>query len=466
MLSDDDQKLDAYGLFAFITGLEVLKKFQKNVYIKSVLRKALGLIPKFVDLHICGGGILILFDTPNNAVYAALKLRDFFRDVSWDQLGLPTLSVYIYLSLYEKFVIKDSDTPKEISIVADENLASKISELLPPNTICASSNFALVCQADDVSFKVIDEVHLLDMLHLAEANIVAWENELVDMEHILSAIAQSKHISQGLDLYPKTSKFGSRMLVSESAKIRISEYCVQSGFWKSEDVVFIESGTLPVFMTLALYRYHDPLSRPRLIVTNNITCSTITMMTEQFLSESRALYPDDKPVNSILVGGQILDDYAATIPEDLLDGGENLYLQSKDLIGYFQSKKINHIIMMVSKLNRQEGPCAVSNSMRRFKKLLLRYVTETVYARLSILAEADKLTVRRGWAADQADLPGIEFQNYWDKLLAEKKVEIISAISAEMTSAQIEMAIHEIEQLESAGAKCVLLGVNGRPMLR
>jgi hypothetical protein len=460
MLSDDsDKKQDVNGLFAYIKGLETLKNFQKSVYIKSVLKKALGLLPRYEDLHICGGNISILYASPNDAACAALKLRDFFRDVSWDQIGLPTLSIYIYLSLYEKFEVKS-----DVFIVADENPASNISELLPPNIVCASSNFALVCQVEGVSFKIIDEAHLLNMLHLAEANIVSWENEIVDMEYILSAITQSKHFSQGMNLYPTTSKFGARMLVSESTKIRISEYCMQSDFWRSEDVVFIESGTLPVFMTLALYRYHDPLNRPKLIVTNNITCSTITMMTEQSLSESRALYPDDKPVNSILIGGQILDDYAATMPEDLLDGGEGLYWRSMDLIKYFQSKKVNHIIMMVSKLNREEGPCAVSNSMRRFKKLLLRYVSETAYARLSILAEADKLTVRRGWAADKADLPKVEFQNYWDKLLEEKKVEIIAAISAEMTNAQIDMAVHEMKKLETAGAKCVLLGTNGKPI--
>ncbi|MCK7485431.1 MAG: hypothetical protein MZU97_07620 [Bacillus subtilis] len=56
-----------------------------------------------------------------------------------------------------------------------------------------------------------------------------------------------------------------------------------------------------------------------------------------------------------LIGGQILDDYAAIMPEDLIDGEEGLILAIDGSNKVFPKQKVNHIIMMVSKLNRRNG---------------------------------------------------------------------------------------------------------------
>ncbi|MCK7485432.1 MAG: hypothetical protein MZU97_07625 [Bacillus subtilis] len=49
------------------------------------------------------------------------------------------LSICIYLSLYEKFAIKSTETSRDIFIVADENLTLNMSELLPPNIASAAA---------------------------------------------------------------------------------------------------------------------------------------------------------------------------------------------------------------------------------------------------------------------------------------------------------------------------------------
>jgi hypothetical protein len=119
--------------------------------------------------------------------------------------------------------------------------------------------------------------------------------------------------------------------------------------------------------------------------------------------------------------------------------------------------------MMVTKLTKKDGPCANSSSMQRFKKLLLKYVFENPKVRFSILAEAEKIACERsGWSADDIDLPGLEYNKYWENVLSNGRVNFIAAISPEMTPERVEIAKREIIQLKKAGASCVLLDINGK----
>ena len=66
---------------------------------------------------------------------------------------------------------------------------------------------------------------------------------------------------------------------------------------------------------------------------------------------------------------------------------------------------------MITRLTTEEGPCAASPAMRRFKKILLRYISKDKQTRISILAEADKLCGRRGFQADTIDIPDFRKSN-------------------------------------------------------
>ena len=109
----------------------------------------------------------------------------------------------------------------------------------------------------------------------------------------------------------------------------------------------------------------------------------------------------------------------------------------QELICTLKSYEIDHVIMMSSKFSL-DGPCSTGIHVRRMNKLLLNYVART-NARLSILFEAEKLlSQRRGWPVVSATLPD-EYQNFsWTDLVESGRVSIVTAISPDMTRADIQ----------------------------
>jgi hypothetical protein len=99
--------------------------------------------------------------------------------------------------------------------------------------------------------------------------------------------------------------------------------------------------------------------------------------------------------------------------------------------------------------------------MRRMKKLMLKYVAQNEGVRLSILCEADKIVERRGWPADTIDHSNTVVGQYWEQVLKNRKTSVITAISPEMTRAQIALVKRELNELSLSGASCVCLGETG-----
>lgn len=463
----DESRRDYSILFADIKGFSHFEPFQQKLYIKKVLNQIAEALyggdhcPE--QANTWGDGIIAFFSSHTKAVRCALTLRDTFRNTPWEEDGLPPLKIRIALHIGEVFVGYNPVRHENELIGTEINRAARLEPVVAPNHVYATKDFVQLCKLKDVQFKSLGKIVLAKSWETEEIYIVLRGHESFDPNNSIKSpiLDAPKNILP----YSLTSKFGSRLSsVSCDAKSAIADYCTkpESNFWKSEDVVFIESGTLPVFMVLALYRRCDSMMRPKLLITNNLACSTIIMMAEQSENESHILYPEDEPSNSILIGGRILADYAATIPEDLFEKDEGGFWQSDKIVEYFNHKGVSHIIMMCSKLTKTDGPCAVSLSMRRFKKLLLRYVVENPEVRISILAEAEKLVGRRGQPADAVDLPGSEDAHYWENLLRSGRVTIISAISSEMSSAEVGLAKREMRALHKAGASCILLEMNGK----
>jgi hypothetical protein len=216
-------------------------------------------------------------------------------------------------------------------------------------------------------------------------------------------------------------------------------------------------------MVMDLYRKYDPELRPELIITNNLGCLAIAMMAQESGGEAYAVYPDDKPMNWILTGGRVLDDYAATIPEDLINPVEDSFWHSSNLGTYLKSKGVSHVVMMVSRLSVKEGPCAVSSGMRRFKSLLLKFVAESTTVHLSIFLEADKFVNRRGRSSEEVNLQSEDNLGYWEQILSDRRVTITAALSPDLSSPQIGLAKREMRDLQEAGAHITLLDLDGKP---
>ncbi|MCU0288977.1 MAG: adenylate/guanylate cyclase domain-containing protein [Acidobacteria bacterium] len=453
-------------LFADIKGFSTFTRFQQRQYIEQVLSRIGESIwkkeHKPEQTNTWGDGIVAFFQSVTNAVQCALTLRDTFRNTLWENDGLPNLTIRISLHIGEVYVGLNPVTNKDELIGTEINRAARLEPIVIPNHVYSTKIFAEYCKSNNVEkvkFKSLGKIPLAKDWGEEEIYVIFREHESINTDEI-KRLMESDY---GISIYPASSKFGSRIKLSKNAKLTIAEYCTKSDsdFWNSEDIVFIESGTLPVYMIQVLYR--DRVRWPKLLITNNIACSTVRMMGQLSKGLSHQLVPEDIPTECILMGGRVLDDYAATIPEDLIDIKDGGLWQSNKITDYFTKKGVNHIIMMVTKLTKKDGPCANSSSMQRFKKLLLKYVFENPKVRFSILAEAEKIACERsGWSADDIDLPGLEYNKYWENVLSNGRVNFIAAISPEMTPERVEIAKREIIQLKKAGASCVLLDINGK----
>ncbi len=460
-----ESRRDYSILFADIERFSRLKAYQQKQYVAEVLTRISDVLYRDDNrpeqANTWGDGLVAFFSSHTNAVRCALTLRDTFRNTPWEDMGLPPLRIRIALHIGEVFVGYNPVKNDKELIGTEINRAARLEPVVSPNHVYATTDFVRLCKTDNVQFQYLGKITLPKGWGVEEIYVVGWAHEILDTASIKASMDTGLMYSQGLLLYPPSSKFGSRLSVSSTAKLNIAKYCAKSDFWKSEDVVFIESGTLPVYIMVSLYLDADPVTRPKLVVTNNLACSTIAMMAKPAEGSSYTTYPEDRPADCILVGGRVLDDYAATMPEDLMEEQDMGYWQSDRLLDYFHHKAVNHVIMMVTRMGRVDGPCAVSLPMRRFKKLLLRYVNENPNVHLSILAESEKLAGRRGWQADAVDLPESGTARYWEDLLQSGRVTVIAANSPEMPPDQLGLVEREIRAMRDAGASCVLLNEEG-----
>jgi hypothetical protein len=305
-----------------------------------------------------GDSVVAFFEAQTYAVRCALTLRDIFRRKTHSKAkDLRHLKVRIALHTGEVFVGYDPVRQRTGAIGTEINRAARLEPVVPSNHVYATRNFVNLCGNNvvDVHFKSLGKVMLAKGWGMEEIYVVGWsEDEFLDVDRIKAIMNKSLDYQQGVLLYPPSTQWGARLLVSRDAKSNIAEYCIESDFWKPNEVVFIESGTLPFFMICALYRHGDSAKMPQFLITNNLACSMATMMTELASDEIDNMYPQDKLTDCVLTGGHVLPDYAATIPNDLIpdelaDVDKSGFWQSNRITEYFNNTGVSHVIMMVSR---------------------------------------------------------------------------------------------------------------------
>lgn len=470
----DDAKLeDGCILFADIKGFSRLNKPQFRRYLQNVLQP----IGKILTRHHCeqpantwGDGVMAFFRSPTEALDCALEIRDRFRITKWEENEeLPKLEIRIALHAGEVYTGINPIRNQRDYIGTEVNRAARLEPVTKPNHVYVTNDFRSRCTTrDDVDFNSLGEVDLPKNFGTEEIYVVTRKNWDAPPQKVV----QDKDIEADTEAfvkYVKSSHLGRRLAVRETAKTIIANYCVRKPLWKEDDVVFLESGTLPIFMAFDCYRQRGAGPRPAYLITNNLACSIIAVMERSPGNEAQPYFPEDRPINVSVLGGRVLDDYAGTIPEDLLtdDAGESggpPIWGSEDVFAYLKSKKVNDVIMMVTKLTSGEGPYAASPHMRRYKKLLLRYVSGN-NARLTICGEADKLVEGYGLPADQEQLAPADAHRYWPDVLRERKVTVISALSPNLPRAKETQVKEEIMKLRAAGASAVLLDLEGNEIL-
>jgi class 3 adenylate cyclase len=452
-------------LFADIEGFSRLKPFQQRLFLTDTLSRVAAALHKEdhapEQANTWGDGIVAFFTAPTAAIRCALTLRDAFRVVDWDEIGLPELRIRISLHAGEVYSGYNPVTRRKELIGTEVNRAARIEPIVEPNHVYVTGDFVNRCKNERARFYPLGSMTLAKGWGPEELFVAAWQHESISAEELRKKSDVPNSDDRALVYYPPSCVFGRRMSVSCDAKKRLAEYCARNGFWQADDVVFMESGTIPVYMLIDLYRKCDPLSRPKLLVTNNVACSFAAIAAHESLDESHAMFPTEDPMSCLLIGGRILDDYAATIPEDLI--GEQLGedFNSDGLVNYLSQRSVTHVIMMTSRFSSHDGPCAATAPMRRFKKLLMKYVSLHSKTRLTIVLEADKIAGRRGWAADSVPLPNEEGKGYWEGLLGSGRVTLIAAVSREMTGADLGLANRELITLQKAGVRTILLGIDG-----
>jgi class 3 adenylate cyclase len=471
------ESLEDYSiLFADIKGFSQLLPYQQRLFLREVLKRIAAIVqredasPEYINTW--GDGLVAFFGAQTRALQCALHLRDVFRSTPWGDFGLPKLKIRIALHAGEVFQGYNPVTNRGEMIGREVNRAARIEPVTKPNHVYASRDFVVRCsQLTRYQFKDLGTVNLPKDWGPEELFVVGWaEHDTLDfgVRETPAVDLSPEALSQALS-FPPLGKFGRRLAVSWSSKAALAKYCVTAGFWQPEDGVFLESGTIPVYLLAEMYRSLDARQRPRLLVTNNLGCAILGIRAiESHLRDvlkqdaSYWVFPDDLPSEIILTNGRILEDYAATLPTEFFESAEQV-VDASGAFSYLQGKLVSHIVMMVSRITHVDGPCAASTPMRRFKKRLLEVVMQDESKRMTILFEAEKLSGRRGWPAYTVDgEPGDA--HLWNGLLSTGRVTLICACSEDLDEASAGLARREMTAMQQAGATCVLLDCEGRPV--
>jgi class 3 adenylate cyclase len=452
-------------LFADVVGFSELSEFQLGLYIDEVISmvaKQLALKDFAVEqANTWGDGVVAFFLSPTAAVRCALSVRDEFRNRNWKALGLPGLQIRISIHTGEVFASENPITKKREFIGTEVNRTARIEPIVSPNQVYATKAIVELAKQDSTGLKFdsIGEVALAKHWPGEELFVCSRKDDLVDVRAL---IPPNRRLQRFLGV-TEDSQFGRQLCVSSHAKAALGIYCAVSGFWKQDEVLFLESGTIPVYLFHALCTSPEATPRPERIVTNNVACCSILLRAKNE-GPKKEIYPLDDQIALIMLSGQVWDDYSAILPEFTVLGppSEESCLS---FLAFLKAQKVNRVAMMVTKLKADLGPCAVSTPMGRFKKLLLRYVCEEPSTQLVIVAEAAKfLNSRPGKPIESIPVGDSVNVGLWDALARSGRVSIVSALSSELSPEETADAHREASEFFRRGIDVTLIDAEGRPI--
>ncbi|HEX7679468.1 MAG TPA: adenylate/guanylate cyclase domain-containing protein [Thermoanaerobaculia bacterium] len=444
-------------LFGDVQGFSKLTEYQQGRFLQVVLPAiATGLKSQQQDpsfANTWGDGLVAFYSAPSVAIRAALQLRDSFRAHDWQADGLPLLRLRLALHAGEVAVGFDPVRKADGYIGTHINLAARIEPVVLPNHVYATAAFVDRCNASrpsGVKFESIGVVDLAKNFGKEHLYVALREDESMpgDVHNLDSANVQVTQLATLL----AASGFGARLQVSSTAKHVISEYCGHAGFWRPDDVVFLESGTLPVYLILNLVRVWKPSMGPKKLLTNNLVAALAGMLGRpERVEASEVLYPLALPGNVVLWEGTVFADYAATIPGPIVRAPQAVS-SSQSLHQHWKREGVNHLVMMATKLSAVDGPCAAGPYMKAFKRAMMAYAGRNPDVRVSLLIEAEKLVGRSGEPVGKES---------WTALKASGRVAVVAALSPQMSAADTGLVHREVRMMRGDGVSVVLLDASG-----
>lgn len=305
-----------------------------------------------------------------------------------------------------------------------------------------------------------------------KVDFVQMINRLVQAKYDVTLSLSDDNDRDDFFGFSNSQTFGRRLDTSRDAKTDIASYCATTDFWRSDDVTFVESGTLSAMMLSHMYQKTDPRNWPRELVTNMLVLPSINLRAREQDKRVGAEFEGDRKIDYRMIGGKVVDDMAAVMPDELYDDTKGNPLPPGPFTDWLSKTPITHIVMMATRFTREEGPCSQSTAVRRMKKLLLRHVARSTKGkvRLSVLFESEKLgdsshSKRKGVSADEVPLHPDLGQNerYWHRILKSKVVTIISSLPSGKNDEHSHYVCGQVNELRGAGLNCVLLK-DGKPI--
>ena len=257
-------------------------------------------------------------------------------------------------------------------------------------------------------------------------------------------IADLEKILQG-------SRFARRLTRRAGAKEALARHALTCGMWRRQDRTFIDSGTIPVYLTAHLLRFPQRSEiLPSKIITNNIPLGILELIEGgSDLDETQVLNKPKGPLNVHLLKGEVDVRYAATLPE-VLSGGRFDDAELLALAETCAQGGVDHVVLMTTRLTAEDGPCVVGKANQTFKRAWLRYAM-THEVRVTLLAEAEKIVGQRDDAIDR---------DGWHALAAEGRISMVLAFDDRSPAKKQEIQPH-VDHMRSLGIEVTLAGEVG-----
>lgn len=464
-------------LFADVRGFSKLTNHESRTFLQYVLPVMSAALDDGVahEANTWGDGLVAFFDSTSGALRAALSLRDGFRKFDWAAARLPRLQIRVALHAGEVYHGWDPVRRKKGKIGLEINRAARIEPVVAPNHVYVTEEFRQRCRMDGVTFHELGMVSLAKLWGDDHLYVAAWDSEEIDVHRLLRSHGDSTR--EWLDpesLFGRFrySQFVRRLVICADAKRAIARYAVDAGLWRADDRVFLESGTISVYLMAELLRRGTTEQIPNVVVTNSTAVPVMVALSHVSADESEIVYPDERahlvatrgsetpapPPTVVTLGGMVLEHSASMLPlEFAVDGSELDALACDRVTRLWDEQRISHVFMMMTGFRVKQGPFSVSDGMRRFKKLLMWYVLNNQSCRITMVVEADKLVKVVGEAVDKALLPINGGERVWNDLRSSGRAALIVALSQNNTEADIGYIKRQLAELEALGTSAICL---------
>lgn len=205
------ERIHAYIMFSDIKGFSKLNEEQLEIFASKVWANSLktfdGLSSKINVFNTWGDAIFMIFKA-SDVLNAVIRYRDYFRDVEFNRLGLPHLSVRIGCHFGDFYIFDDPVTKCSNVIGGNINTTARIEPVTRPNDIFVTQSFVdrfnedkLHSKPDDIEFDEIGDIPLAKDFGRYNIYLLRTEKE---EEHILDRLVRQDLIKALPDVNEKT----------------------------------------------------------------------------------------------------------------------------------------------------------------------------------------------------------------------------------------------------------------------